>query len=138
MPSGTKFLPGFASSFKLLVQFHKLESPYGHVNRTVKQMFDHNSTQICKKWKNENEKILFAFKFIYTFMTIWFFKVLFCCYRSEYSAFWKCVQAGGAYLFTQLCKMLVLATFFPTTEVPTGSLDILGVRIYNIHISQSI
>ncbi|XP_060600054.1 BOS complex subunit TMEM147-like [Ruditapes philippinarum] len=49
-----------------------------------------------------------------------------CSGLSEYSAFWKCVQAGGAYLFTQLCKMLVLATFFPTTEVPTGSLDILG------------
>ncbi|EDV31379.1 uncharacterized protein Dana_GF15326 [Drosophila ananassae] len=31
---------------------------------------------------------------------------------SEYGAFWKCVQAGGIYIFTQLCKMLVLATFF--------------------------
>lgn len=45
---------------------------------------------------------------------------------SEYSAFWKCVQAGGAYMFTQLCKMLVLATFFPTTESPTAGLDLLG------------
>lgn len=34
-------------------------------------------------------------------------------YRSEYGAFWKCIQAGGIYVFTQLCKMLVLATFFP-------------------------
>ncbi|TDG45387.1 hypothetical protein AWZ03_008153 [Drosophila navojoa] len=31
---------------------------------------------------------------------------------SEYGAFWKCVQAGCIYIFTQLCKMLVLATFF--------------------------
>lgn len=33
---------------------------------------------------------------------------------SEYGAFWKCAQVGGMYLFTQLCKMLLLATFFPT------------------------
>ncbi|KAF2367334.1 Protein of unknown function DUF2053 membrane [Trinorchestia longiramus] len=32
---------------------------------------------------------------------------------SEYGAFWKCVQVGGMYLLTQLCKMLLLATFFP-------------------------
>ena len=44
---------------------------------------------------------------------------------AEYGAFWKCVQAGGAYLFTQLCKMLILATFFPATEVSTG-LDVVG------------
>ncbi|CAC5415106.1 Transmembrane protein 147 [Mytilus coruscus] len=44
---------------------------------------------------------------------------------AEYGAFWKCVQAGGAYMFTQLCKMLVLATFFPATEVSTG-LDVVG------------
>ncbi|KAH3825876.1 transmembrane protein 147-like [Dreissena polymorpha] len=49
-----------------------------------------------------------------------------CSGLSEYSAFWKCVQAGGTYLFTQLCKMLILATFFPTNEVATESLDILG------------
>uniref|UniRef100_A0A182SNN4 BOS complex subunit TMEM147 n=1 Tax=Anopheles maculatus TaxID=74869 RepID=A0A182SNN4_9DIPT len=35
---------------------------------------------------------------------------------SEYGSFWKCVQAGGIYVFTQLCKMLVLATFFPDTD----------------------
>ncbi|XP_058820098.1 BOS complex subunit TMEM147 [Topomyia yanbarensis] len=35
---------------------------------------------------------------------------------SEYGAFWKCIQAGGIYIFTQLCKMLVLATFFPDTD----------------------
>ena len=25
--------------------------------------------------------------------------------RSEYNAFWKCVQAGVTYLFVQLCKV---------------------------------
>jgi len=35
---------------------------------------------------------------------------------SEYGAFWKCIQAGGIYIFTQLCKMLVLATFFPDSS----------------------
>jgi len=47
---------------------------------------------------------------------------------SEYGAFWKCIQAGGIYVFTQLCKMLVLATFFPDTDgenVSTG-VDFLG------------
>lgn len=39
---------------------------------------------------------------------------------SEYGAFWKCIQAGGIYIFTQLCKMLVLATFFPDTDSFTG------------------
>jgi hypothetical protein len=34
---------------------------------------------------------------------------------SEYGAFWKCVQAGGVYALTQLGKMLLLATFFPTS-----------------------
>lgn len=34
---------------------------------------------------------------------------------SEYGSFWKCVQAGFLYMFTQLCKMLFLATFFPTS-----------------------
>lgn len=49
-----------------------------------------------------------------------------CSGLAEYSAFWKCVQAGAAYLFTQLCKMLVLATFFPSTEFSTGGVDVLG------------
>lgn len=49
-----------------------------------------------------------------------------CSSLSEYSAFWKCVQAGGAYLFTQLCKMLFLATFFPMNELPNGGLDVIG------------
>ncbi|KAF4015355.1 hypothetical protein G4228_006465 [Cervus hanglu yarkandensis] len=39
-----------------------------------------------------------------------------CSGLSESSAFWKCVQAGVAYLFVQLCKMLFLVTFFPTWE----------------------
>ncbi|KFM62406.1 Transmembrane protein 147, partial [Stegodyphus mimosarum] len=36
---------------------------------------------------------------------------------AEYGVFWKCVQAGAMYLFTQLCKMLILATFFPATDI---------------------
>jgi len=35
---------------------------------------------------------------------------------SEYGAFWKCVQAGSTYVFVQLCKMVLLATFFPAGE----------------------
>uniref|UniRef100_A0A9L0SHB5 BOS complex subunit TMEM147 n=1 Tax=Equus caballus TaxID=9796 RepID=A0A9L0SHB5_HORSE len=46
--------------------------------------------------------------------------------RSEYNAFWKCVQAGVTYLFVQLCKMLFLATFFPTWE--GGIYDFIGVH----------
>ena len=53
-------------------------------------------------------------------------------FRAEYSAFWKCVQAGAAYLFTQLCKMLVLATFFPENEVPIGGFDVVGVSFCDI------
>lgn len=45
---------------------------------------------------------------------------------SEYSAFWKCVQAAAAYLVTQLCKMLFLATFFPASDTVIGQFDILG------------
>lgn len=36
---------------------------------------------------------------------------------AEYGVFWKCIQAGAMYLVTQLCKMLALATFFPSTDV---------------------
>ncbi|KAL1139798.1 hypothetical protein AAG570_006775 [Ranatra chinensis] len=46
---------------------------------------------------------------------------------SEYGAFWKCMQAGGIYAITQLCKMLILATFFPTTDTNIhGQFDIIG------------
>jgi len=45
---------------------------------------------------------------------------------SEYSTFYKCVYAGCAYLFTQLVKMMILATFFPASELPVGLLDIKG------------
>ncbi|XP_037957980.1 transmembrane protein 147 [Teleopsis dalmanni] len=40
---------------------------------------------------------------------------------SEYGAFWKCIQAGGIYIFTQLCKMLVLATFFDSDTLSSSS-----------------
>ncbi|ERL91973.1 hypothetical protein D910_09296, partial [Dendroctonus ponderosae] len=44
---------------------------------------------------------------------------------SEYGAFWKCVQAGMIYMFTQLAKMMVLATFFPDNVEDLGS-DFIG------------
>ncbi|KAK0080041.1 hypothetical protein PV326_008407 [Microctonus aethiopoides] len=47
---------------------------------------------------------------------------------SEYGAFWKCIQAGGIYIFTQLVKMLALATFFPTADnVGQEGFDFFGV-----------
>lgn len=49
-----------------------------------------------------------------------------CSGLAEYSAFWKCVQAGAAYMLTQLCKMLLLATFFPASDVPVGGFDVVG------------
>ncbi|CAG9785886.1 unnamed protein product [Diatraea saccharalis] len=39
---------------------------------------------------------------------------------SEYATFSKCVYAGGLYIFTQLCKMLLLATFFPDSDIQTS------------------
>ena len=30
-------------------------------------------------------------------------------------------------MLTQLCKMLLLATFFPTSDVPVGGFDVIGV-----------
>ncbi|XP_015769020.1 PREDICTED: transmembrane protein 147-like [Acropora digitifera] len=56
-----------------------------------------------------------------------YFIVYKCSGLSEYSAFWRCVKAGATYLVTQLCKMLVLATFFPTSDVPPGYIDVPGV-----------
>nr|CAD7197802.1 unnamed protein product [Timema douglasi] len=51
-------------------------------------------------------------------------------FRSEYGAFWKCFQAGGIYMFTQLCKMLVLATFFPASDgSDQGKIDFVAVSL---------
>jgi hypothetical protein len=51
-------------------------------------------------------------------------------FRSEYGAFWKCIQAGGIYVFTQLVKMLALATFFPTADnIGEEGFDVFGVCI---------
>ncbi|XP_018006555.1 transmembrane protein 147 [Hyalella azteca] len=44
---------------------------------------------------------------------------------SEYGAFWKCVQVGGMYLLTQLCKMLLLATFFPADLPSPAGISLL-------------
>ncbi|XP_038669397.1 BOS complex subunit TMEM147 [Scyliorhinus torazame] len=49
-----------------------------------------------------------------------------CTGLSEYNAFWRCVQAGATYLFVQLCKMLFLATFFPTWDTSVGVYDFIG------------
>ncbi|XP_078060580.1 BOS complex subunit TMEM147 [Mustelus asterias] len=49
-----------------------------------------------------------------------------CTGLSEYNAFWRCVQAGATYLFVQLCKMLFLATFFPTWDASVGVYDFIG------------
>lgn len=50
--------------------------------------------------------------------------------RSEYGAFWKCIQAGGVYIFTQLCKMLIMATFFDSESVSAGEdFSLLTVRL---------
>lgn len=58
-------------------------------------------------------------------------------HRSEYGAFWKCVQASGIYVFTQLCKMLVLATFFPdTTANNLEDMNLLSVcRTYKLKLT---
>lgn len=41
---------------------------------------------------------------------------------SEYSAFWRCVKAGAAYLVTQLCKVNCCATLIANelNEITTG------------------
>ncbi|KAL4710677.1 hypothetical protein ACJJTC_003313 [Scirpophaga incertulas] len=45
---------------------------------------------------------------------------------SEYASFSKCVTAGCLYIFTQLCKMLFLATFFPDSDSSlSGEYDII-------------
>jgi len=43
----------------------------------------------------------------------------------EYGAFWKCVQVGGMYMMTQLCKMLLLATFFPMSDGPIETTSLM-------------
>lgn len=46
---------------------------------------------------------------------------------SEYQSVWKLAKAGSAYFLTQLCKMLILATFFPMSETTSQQqMDILG------------
>eukprot|EP00111_Clytia_hemisphaerica_P008132 TCONS_00023714-protein len=46
---------------------------------------------------------------------------------SEYQTVWKLAKAGSAYFLTQLCKMLVLATFFPMSEgTQQPQMDVVG------------
>lgn len=60
-------------------------------------------------------------------------------FSSEYATFSKCVYAGGLYIFTQLCKMLLLATFFPDSDGShtSGDYDVFLVSIdfrYKIYL----
>jgi len=45
---------------------------------------------------------------------------------AEYSSVWKCAQAGIVYFLTQLAKLMVLATFFPTMEHEGERFDFLA------------
>jgi hypothetical protein len=45
-------------------------------------------------------------------------------FRSEYGAFWKYIQTGLLYLFIQFCKMMILATFFPSFDDSTFNIII--------------
>lgn len=57
-------------------------------------------------------------------------------FSSEYATFSKCVYAGGLYIFTQLCKMLLLATFFPDSDGShtSGDYDVLLVSVVFFNI----
>lgn len=44
---------------------------------------------------------------------------------SEYGAFWKCTTAGFMYVLTQLCKMMILATFFPSSDGSGAGMDLV-------------
>nr|CAG4638715.1 EOG090X0CTK [Cyclestheria hislopi] len=50
------------------------------------------------------------------------------CGLSEYGAFWKCIQAGAVYALTQLAKMLLLATFFPSDSIKFGSVGTIWLQ----------
>lgn len=56
--------------------------------------------------------------------------MIFSSRRGEYGAFWKCIQAGFIYAFTQLVKMLILATFFPTSDGP----GVVGLDLFTVSI----
>nr|CAI9689174.1 unnamed protein product [Rangifer tarandus platyrhynchus] len=56
---------------------------------------------------------LFHFRNRFALAYFRYFTTYKCSGLSESSAFWKCVQAGVAYLFVQLCTMLFLVTFPP-------------------------
>lgn len=53
--------------------------------------------------------------------------------RSEYNAFWKCVQAGVTYLFVQLCKVRDSGT--PGLHVSSlQAFQISGTRLCLCHL----
>lgn len=45
---------------------------------------------------------------------------------SEYGVYWKCIQAGILYAVTQLCKLMLLATFFPEGKIITDNYNVIG------------
>ncbi len=53
---------------------------------------------------------------------------------SDYGAFWKCVTAGFLYVFTQLAKMIFLATFFPSDEEPENADDEVPYVFFTVRI----
>uniref|UniRef100_A0A915I0H1 BOS complex subunit TMEM147 n=1 Tax=Romanomermis culicivorax TaxID=13658 RepID=A0A915I0H1_ROMCU len=46
--------------------------------------------------------------------------------ESEYCSVWKCVQGSAAYFLTQLVKLTIIATFFPTVEHEGERFDVLS------------
>lgn len=70
-------------------------------------------------------------------LDLFWLSLLFTFNRSEYGAFWKCVQAGGIYMCTQLVKMLILATFFPDNILESNG-DFFGVRLKVFTFPKSI
>lgn len=89
----------------------------------------HTNTPDCKYSENYSKSSRHnLFKSPQTKNNVYLLNYQFC--RSEYGAFWKCVQAGGIYVFTQLVKMLALATFFPTADNDgQEGFDLVGVSI---------
>lgn len=57
---------------------------------------------------------------------------------AEYGSFWKCAQAGSMYMVTQLCKMLLLATFFPTGDSNLTTTVVGGVDVVHEFLKSTV
>ncbi|GAB5582984.1 probable glutamate--tRNA ligase [Prionailurus iriomotensis] len=72
-------------------------------------------------------------------------RVLGCSGLSECKPFWKCTQAGVTYFFMKLCKVLFLATLFPSGKVASdfigefikASMDVADLIDLNFVVSQN-